>query len=285
MKRWGVLAVGLLLLFLVGCFDLKEEVWINADGSAKIMQDIILPEAMTSLGGEQANLAEQLNKQYGEKKSRLEADPRIKSVDTRHFTEGDKHHFVLEVEIKDVTDLPEIWPLAFANKPDAAGKGSDSPLANQENRLSVSKTGDGNIHLTRVLKSAEKTGKKDSTNQMGDAMGQAMAAQLFANNGITFTVHGSKIAQANGTILDDGQTAEWKIPLTEMMGKNFSKEMSAEIGPGGAGLPTWIPIAAGGFLVLLVLLILITRNRKKKSSRFDNVPVIRPSTQKPVGVQ
>ncbi len=281
MKKWGKFAGGLFLLFLVGCFNLKEEVWINADGSAKIVQDIILPDAMTSpaIGG--ANLSDQFEKQYGEKKSRLEADPRIQNVAVRHFTEEGQHHFVLEVTVKDVTDLPEIWSLAFADQK----KGADSPLANQENQISVSKKGNGTIHLTRILKSAPKPDRKDSANQMGDAMAKAMGEQLFANNSITFTVHGSNIASTNGTILDGGQTVEWKIPFSEFLSQDFSKEMSAEIGPGGAALPSWLPFAAGGgLLVLLVALILIIRGRKKKSSRFDNVPVIRPSAQKPVGV-
>ena len=226
-----------LLLFLLsvvcsGCLELTQEVWVNSDGSGRMRLDIALPRGLLEMAAEADGsdpLAETLV-EYERLKANPREIPNLRSVDKKEYVEGEFHHFVIELEVDDVTKLPET--MARVQKRAAVGEEqaekADELAAQHEMRLE--RVGRDRMVFVQNLVEDSRTGAASAPDMEElDAAGKAFLASMFAGKHFTVRLHAPKVTSANGVVDETAKTIEWKIPLTELMAREGLQELRAEI--------------------------------------------------------
>jgi hypothetical protein len=227
---------GLLLFILsigcAGCLELTQEVWVNEDGSGRMRLDIALPQGLMEMATEAdgANpLAENM-----EEYEKLKADPgqipNLRSVDQSEYVEGEFHHFVIEIEVDDVTALPETMAqLQKRTSLDEEQAEKADELASQH-EMRLERIGHDRMVFVQTL--VDDSGAADASApdmEEMDAAGKAFLASMFAGKHFTVRLHAPKVTSTNGTVDEGARTTEWKIPLTELMAQEGLHELRAEI--------------------------------------------------------
>jgi len=216
----------------VGCLELTQEVWVNSDGSGRMRLDIALPKELLEMASETDGdnpLAETLQ-EY----ERLKADPsqipNLRSVDQSEYVEGEFHHFVMELEVGDVTLLAETMSqlqkrTAITDEP---GTGADE-LASQH-EMKLERIGrDRMMFVQTLVDDGQAGGASGLDTEEMDAASKALLASMFAGKHFTVRLHAPKVTYTNGKVDEAAGTIEWRIPLTELMAQKGLQELRAEI--------------------------------------------------------
>ncbi len=227
---------GLLLFILsivsTGCLELTQEVWVNGDGSGRMRLDIALPQGLLEMAAEAEGgnpLAENLE-EYERLKAHPEEIPNLRSVDHSEYVDGEFHHFVIELEVDDVTALPET--MAQLQKRTAVGEEqaekADELASQHEMRLE--RVGRGRmVFVQSLVDDSQMTEAPGPDMKELDASGKAFLASMFAGKHFTVRLHAPKVTSTNGVVDETARTIEWKIPLTELMAQEGLQELRAEI--------------------------------------------------------
>jgi hypothetical protein len=254
------------LLTLTGCFDVVQELWINPDGSARLMVDVALPKSLGMLaqahGGK--SLVDQLHEQRKAAQETLSKNPDVQALVMRQYDEGDVLHLVHELTVKDATKLPElyrqVWEDSTRDQQQAAGDWD----------FRVEREG-GNYIVTQRFTPAtaglpSSTGQEDLTEQLAKDLAKGMTKALFANHHVTLRIHGPGIGETNGTVNEKKDTVEWKVPLAELVdGPKEGRELRAVV---HGGEPLWLwPVVIGIPLAVLGLAISAARKRRAFAGR------------------
>lgn len=226
---------GLLLLIASlacsGCLELTQEVWVNGDGSGRMRLDIALPEGLMEMAAESdglnpltENLAE-----FERLKAHPEEIPHLRSLDHSEYVEGEFHHFVFELEVDDVTALPET--MAEVQKRTSVGQeeGEQADALASQHEMKLERIGDGRMLFVQTLIDEVQASSSDPEMEEMDASGKAFLASMFAGKHYTVRLHAPKLVSSNGAIDATARISEWKIPLTELMGREGPQELRAEI--------------------------------------------------------
>ena len=254
-----------------GCIDYLEEIWINADGSGKLKVDMGIAETFVSMGKSfgMEDSSNDMQKQYLKKKEELEKNPNVQKVDFKDFTQGDMHHFVFDIDVKDIFKVGELTrklemsQMETQGQQDTAGK----------SEVRIEKLPNGNIQFVQLFKGEKKESSSqgmpmgeqgDSSGVNYDSMGQAMAMSMFGDKGVTIRVHGPSIVSSNGKIDDEKKMVEWKIGLAEMSKGSFSKELNAEIELSHSSNALMITIIVVVALLVLVIAMMVLKMRGKQ---------------------
>jgi hypothetical protein len=227
---------GLLLVILsitcAGCLELTQELWVNRDGSGRMRLDIALPQGLLEMATEAEGsnpLAENLE-QYEQLKAHPEQIPNLRSVDHSEYVDGEFHHFVIEIEVDDVTALPET--MAQLQKRTAVGEEqaekADELAAQHEMKLE--RVGrDRMVFVQSLVDDGQGADASGPDMEEMDAASKAFLASMFAGKHFTVRLHAPKVTSTNGTVDETAGTIEWKIPLTELMAQDGLQELRAEI--------------------------------------------------------
>lgn len=262
-----ILRIGLLTasLFLAGCIEILEEVWINADGSGRIRIDIGMSEAIFSMGKKEKGKDPlgDVNKDFEKTKSDIEKHPNIKHTDFRQHTDAGVRHFVFDIEVTDPAILNDLQKAIYLGERDTLKKADPEKIKPMEGaELHVEKKSDGTILFIRRF-GPPGTETADSLDREG--------GELFRSAGYTVRLHAENILSSNGTIDESGKTVEWKIPIDHLMaGKAFRKELRAEIGPAGVNRQMWV--IAGVLLVGILTGIIVALRKKKRADLQPQEP-------------
>lgn len=226
-----------LLLFMLssacaGCLELTQEVWVNRDGSGRMRLDIALPQGLLEMAAESdgANPLAESMAEY----ERLKADPgqvpNLRSVDHSEYVEGEFHHFVIDLEVDDVTALPETMAqLQKRTALDEEQAEKADELASQH-EMRLERIGRNRMVFVQTLvdDSQAADASTPGTEEM-DAAGKAFLASMFAGKHFTVRLHAPKVTATNGAVDQNARTTEWRIPLTELMAREGLQELRAEI--------------------------------------------------------
>ena len=233
-KRWLLIAALIITaLLLGGCINIKQEYWLNADGSAKVGMDIGMSEALLSMGnsssGSKSSPFDSLKKEYST------PNPKIKNVKTREYKEGDLQHFEVTFETASFDEF-----LA-----------SQSKSSSGQLNITLTKLSNGNIQFKQITKLDQ--AQTGSTSGM-DAKSLESA---FKDMYWTVIVHVPTLISSNGIKLDN-QTVQWKIPMLDVFTGKAPAALTLEYstkggnpagGSGDMGWLVWVVLV----LVLLVL--------------------------------
>lgn len=249
----------LALLTLTGCFDLVQEVWLNPDGSAKVVADVAIPKSLGTLakvaGGK--DLVDQLHEQRKQAQEAVAKDPNVTELVLRQYEEGEQLHLVQELTVKDATKLPELFRKVVH---DAASGQQENPGAWDFN---LEREGGDYVFTQRFIpdRAPASANSDDPAERAGQAIAKEMAKALFAKNFVTLRVHGPGIGETNGTVNAEKTTVEWKVSIAELMdAPPEGREFRAVV---HAGEPLWLwPVVIGVPLAVLGLAISAARKRR-----------------------
>ncbi len=249
------------LLSFSGCIEYLEEIWINDDGSGKLKIDLGVAESFVSLGknfGMQDSMQD-MTKQYLKRKEELEQNPNVKKADFKEFTENGLHHFVFEIEVKDIFKVGELTKKLEMSQLDSQGQQDTSG----KSEIKIEKLPNGNIQFVQIFKGERKesTQTNDSSIVANDSVSQAMATAMFGDKGVTIRIHAPQIISSNGKLDEQMKSVEWKIGLAELAKGSFSKELKAEIELHRVSALMVTVIIVAALLCLLIMMLMLKARR------------------------
>lgn len=260
------------LLFLAGCIEVSQEIWINADGSGRLKMDIGFSEALLSFAQQaEKNPLNEFRTQAAQKQEELKKDPNVKNVTFSERKESGTQFFTYDVEVRDVTKIAAVQKAVAPGDMPGAAAGEGAPGAPKAEDFHIEKLPSGNVSFRLKMESPGGMGGEEGASPEQDQMAKAMMASMFGDKAITVKVHGPRIVTTNGKLDAAKTTAEWRIPLVELASakKGTVTEMTAEVElAGGGGLqallakvtPLHLAIGAG-VLVLLIGVIVLAKRR------------------------
>jgi hypothetical protein len=244
----------LALLALGGCINLKQELWLNADGSGKMTVDMgvsksfleVLSNSGTSDG---RSPFQALKDQY-----EGSADPLVKNLSPRQYTENEMEHYAVSFE---VTDMRQ-----YIEQQAARSQGGIADL-------SLKKLENGNLEFAQVL---------DPGGQAAGLAGLDLSqvGTLFKDQYWIVVLHASGAVRVDptGSIQDDGATVEWKIPIAQLAASKTPIRLTAELKPQSAGLSglDFSLVAVLAAAALVVGLIIFLRRPRRPAEEDDPHP-------------
>jgi hypothetical protein len=250
-----IVVLALTSLLLSGCFSVTQEMWINADGSAKISIDMGMSKSLLDLAGADSDPLAEFSAQF-------QGSELYKNVTTRTYDgEGDLRHIVVEFEV----DSFEKYILN-------PGSSTDQSL---NTNATLTKLENGNYKFVQNV-----AGSGSSGMDTMDADTQKMMRAMFEGKYWTTRIHVPQVVSSNGT--GGGDMVEWKIPLADMMLDNKPIEMTLEysLTPGTPGWLLPAILIAVGVIVVAVVVFLLLR-RRKSAPKMAAVPPYAQFSQAP----
>lgn len=249
-----------LLCLLAGCFDVSDEVWWNADGSARLRRTIKVNEANATPETAKAR-ADAILQSAEFARIDIRKDPRVKSFDVRTSSEAGEVVIIEELEVTDAKDLT-----AVQQRIAASVKIENAPLASFEwtPAFAFEKLGTGNIKFVASLSDVKPPATFD----------KEQAKALFGERAWSLKLYGPTIPTASpaSALISAGQV-EWKTPLAEVAGGQVKEsELLAEIGPPPSHLGALLTAA----LALVVIVTFVVRMQLKKQAVLDAEKSLRP---------
>ena len=210
-----------------GCFDLVQEIWLEAGGGGRLRLEISVPKSLLSmgrLGGEDLLLS--TREDAANAKAELVRDPDIRRFDYRAVEEGGVFKLIYEVEANDASKLPAAQARALSVLARKAGRGGSGARQAPVDFTVERRFGLG-MDFTGVL--AGGAGEKDRADreEPGAELGKAMAEAMLGGHSVTVRLHAPAILSTNGTMDATRSTVEWKVPLSAPAQPGFRQEMTA----------------------------------------------------------
>ncbi|WAM25404.1 hypothetical protein [Myxococcus sp. NMCA1] len=261
------LLLAALSLFLTGCFNVEQDLWIEPGGSARLVVDMGMPKSLTAMGllGGATDAREALLAKAREAEQALRQDPEVSQVMLRDYEKDGQVHLVYDVTVKDVTRLPELYRRAAEQH--AQGQPS-SPKDAWDFR--IERQGGDYAYTQRFNPEkafATPVGIGDeAAEQAAQELAKGMVKAMLVNNRLTLRIHGPGIGETNGTVNEQKDTVEWKLNLAELMDAPAEGREFRAVIRGGEPLWLW-PLVLGVPLVVLLLTVAAARKRRGVAAR------------------
>jgi len=258
---FGVLLA--LCLALSGCFDYTENLWLLADGSAKLEVVTAMKDVTAGLGGD------------GELP--FGADKEFEDGSGKVWTERKDGQIITHIdgEIKDFRKSSTLEPAGASGKMKNVKWYTIEPL------------GFGRYKFTREVSfpganspdegvAAEGSSGADSPlgsnplSEMGGALGKSLMDQMLAGHEFSVTLHAPLILSSNADVKSGSTTATCKREMTQLMGdgaQGFTIEATVMLLD-----YKLLAMVGGGVLLLLILLIVIAAKRKRGGKADSGMP-------------
>lgn len=249
----------LVLLTLPGCFEVIEDIWINADGSARFRVQVLMPlEAIDFAKSRGQNPVEEIEKGFAELKAQLEAMPGVRKIKLTSEPADDKYRLTYDFEVEDATQLGSV--VRKATVPISAA-GKQSPLSGLA--LDISRNSDGSYSFSQRYDPL--TAPPEDGGIPPDRLKELRrfaSTQVFGSNALKVNVHGD-IVDTNAKERKD-KSASWEIPLPLLLApENDPLTLTVRTRPVANGVPA---AALAGAFVLAVgaVIFLVLRSRRRR---------------------
>jgi hypothetical protein len=243
--------MGVTMALCSGCFDVLQEIWLEAGGGGRLRLELSLPKALLAMGrfgGD--DLLVSVREDAANVKADMAKDPDIRNFEYRTVEEPDAFKLVYEVEAKDASKLVAAQARALAALARRSGRdgGSGGGLRQSPVDFSVERKLGLGLEFTGALRA----GAPRREDRAGDELGKAVAGAMLGGHTITVRLHAPFILSSNGTLDEAHTTAEWKVPLSSLVEPGFRQEMTAQAlsvdWKMGAGLVLGAVLIAGWML-------------------------------------
>lgn len=223
--RNSIVLLLLITLFISGCIEVEQEVWIHYDGSGKIRVKMGKNASLQKLTSEDQLKSRQTKREAIQKK--LLAHKNIQSVKLEEYESDNRHWEQFTLELNDIRKLQEHQQdISQLISPEDQ---SQIPLESATVEI-VAKPG-GSYFIKYKLTEANYKKKANPLTQ-----------GMLKGHYFTFRLHAPEISSANGLLFHHKKTAEWKIPLTDIINPKEDIEIRAEINP--LQIPLYLIIGA-----------------------------------------
>ncbi|MFP6872998.1 MAG: hypothetical protein VCA55_05750, partial [Verrucomicrobiales bacterium] len=189
-------------LLLTSCIDVKQDIWINADGSGRLILDMGISKqalemlnSLSQLGGEDAGEGNPLTQDPEKTASDLRKSEYVTDVKWAEKEDEKYKRQIYTVEISDITRIGEIMeenPLSSSLQELA---GDNAIAAAEGDEFSIEKTASGTYKLSAVSKGQQQEDQ--------DPIQALMMKQMFGDAKLTVRVHAPAISH-NGEKQEDG---------------------------------------------------------------------------------
>lgn len=270
------------VFLLTGCFDVKQDIWINPDGSGRLRFDIGLSKQLAFLGEEGASSADELAESLKELGRELVGDPRLHSSPiVEEYSDDDFDRAAIELFVKDWHDLPALNRLIVEQPSRDEAEGDES------NRLfifSLEENEEGNIYYRQPARGSigeagpeetkqEEAEKRENEEGFFEGMGRVFAGAFLDEGGLTVTLHSPTISRTNGTLLRDKTGVQWLVELEDLIGNKVEVDaFTAEIGASAESFYFWRVMGVLLMITVLVGLLIWFRRGRQQQPPAD-VPV------------
>jgi hypothetical protein len=235
---------GLACLLLSACFDIREEVWVRADGSGRAELNYTLPESALLLAGGTSGIEARVRELVAtQPKIRLDA------VDVN--TGNDEAKIAVKLSTDSMLSLIDLQKSeAFQQMPDAASNIAGTVVLKLKGL---------DIDFTRTVKVREALGFASL----------AIGGEERAKRSLEYIIHLPKAAKESNatTVADGGKTLVWKATLGEALRKPVVTRFRAAM-----PIPWYAHAAAG--LILLGSIALVLRIRRKRRQRREDACMV-----------
>lgn len=277
--RRRILAFTLLLASCAltsGCFEFRQEFWINPDGSGRVLMDIAVQQMGNSGAASQKEGSSKFEKQMQEARERLSKDPNVKRVQMSQETREGMLHTVFEIEVNDLTKL------ADSMRQTALAAAPDNKVARSEESVApvIEKLPNGDYAFRVSLDRGQK--KRPASNPQAERFAEQMVEKMFAGRFWTTVLHAPKVVETNGQLNATSNLVEWKIPVAQLASdKAPYKELTALVEmPSVVSPQRWMPeltsasagwgvrqyaVLGGAALLVLAAAFLIFRSLRRAS--------------------
>jgi hypothetical protein len=243
-----VVAFALLLsscLLLSGCFEMRQEYWINADGSGRVLMDIGVVKIDAGKGAAAPQGESELEKNMREANERFSREPNVKSAKLSQEDRDGMRHLVLDVECRDITKFNETMrERARQARQSAAAQapaGSQAGSADDSMTPVIEKLPNGDYAFRMSLERGR--GNKSKPNPATDRLARQWVEKIFAGRYFTILLHAPKVSESNGQINATANLVEWKMPMTQFASDEAPfKELTARVvTPSVISPQRWLP--------------------------------------------
>ncbi len=225
-------SIALLTLLITGCIDVKQDIWINEDGSGKLVFDVGLSKQFKAMMDLQKGFGDlegleglEEEGEEGAAPEKPEAIPfgqapeevikelkKIKHVTSAEFKEssdGKYERTIYTIELSDITKIKEVM------KSSSLGSGIEE-LGGEEglsenNDFSLIKTESGTFELNAIMEG----NKEENADPTEAAFAASMMKEMFGDAGMTIRVHAPAVSH-NGKEKDGAIV--WTMLLADLAG-------------------------------------------------------------------
>ena len=222
-------SIALLTLLITGCIDVKQDIWINEDGSGKLVFDVGLSKQFKAMMDLQKGFGDlegfEEEGDEGAAPEKPEAIPfgqapeevikelkKIKHVTSAEFKEssdGKYERTIYTIELSDITKIKEVM------KSSSLGSGIEE-LGGEEglsenNDFSLIKTESGTFELNAIMEG----NKEENADPTEAAFAASMMKEMFGDAGMTIRVHAPAVSH-NGKEKDGAIV--WTMLLADLAG-------------------------------------------------------------------
>lgn len=289
--RFAVALVG--VGSLCGCFELSQEVWVNPDLSGRVRWEVSVSDAMiaSAQDGKVTPLGS-LPESFQQARRDLEALPYVSTCRFTVLRGNNVERYVLDAAIMDFRALDAAFGAVFQGTglTDAATATADG--TNPFGELRLEEQFGGKIVLVQSLTMeedmspsgmlgrhmADETGNAVLGNLLGKVVGTAMTKTVFLDQFCTVTFHTPTTASTNGERLDGKTTAQWKLPMADLVrGEPSMRELRASFWL-GTPLWMWVPVIVLGVAAVgtgartVVVTVSVRSTRRKHQSLTVECP-------------
>ncbi|MCA9003195.1 MAG: hypothetical protein KDB61_14825 [Planctomycetes bacterium] len=235
--QWVLIAISSLVLH--SCIEGDEEVWIHADGSARVKATYRVP-GLVMTAAEADELTALVAEEVG-------ADAGLRLLANRVDLERGQRVIRIEVEAADITRLED---LVTEHAPGGERSKADKMLHALLGSIDVKAEG-----LSASLRR-----EVDITPLLDEYVGKN-AAVLLSEAEFRYAVHLPKSVERTNAhaVSDGGRTLRWKYRLGDLRREPMVMEMAAPV-----PLPWWVYAALGGIVVLVVVLLALRVVRARR---------------------
>jgi hypothetical protein len=207
-----------LSLALTGCFELKEEIWFNKDGTGRLKVTLGMDQKMHD---EQSAAKKKKDEEKTKKqKEEIEKNANVSKCEISTKSENGMYYETTDISLKDFSKLPETLKEFQQRDPQS------------EDVMTLKKLDDGSYEFFQTF--GKKTKPKDqpepsAEDKKRDAEMQAQFAKQLGEHKLTVVVHGTGIGETNGK--SDGTSATFEHKLADLMTDQSGKgvEMKAVV--------------------------------------------------------
>jgi hypothetical protein len=227
------LSIALFALVVTSCIDVKQDIWINEDGSGKLVFDVGLSKQFKAMMDLQKGFGDLeglggLEEEDGDDKDgpgpedlesipfaqdpeevikELKKSEHVTNAEFKEASEGKYERTIYTIELSDITKIKEVM------KSSSLGSGIEE-LGGEEglsenNDFDLTKTESGTFELSAVME-GEKEENADPTEA---AFAAAMMKEMFGDAGMTIRVHAPAVKH-NGKEQDGAIV--WTMLLAEL---------------------------------------------------------------------
>lgn len=233
MRFIGLAVLTFCCLLCQSCIEGDEEIFLNADGSARLRAVYTLP-ALLFTDQDAAEMQAKIAKEIGEEDKIKLLENTVRRVDGRQV-------ITIEVETGDMVKLEDIID-DLAKTGSGADEEKDSKSEQALDALL------GEFAFRREGLDAGINRKVDLTPLLEKYLGQKGPAML-GDSEFRYTIHFPKAVKSSNAheVLDGGKTLRWRYKLSECADRPIELDMVAPL-----PLPWWIYAAAGAVAVALL---------------------------------